>query len=130
MGERIINFDNKKIKISDFYKSTKIFDIDEIDVNKILVSKKKPYGAKGAFKYSIGYNDNDVIRPLYLSLPEMNGYVKKFKDKKSKITTTTMSLIVKDKQLFKKYNKIWKKIERLMRTNFNSKRFYCSDNNI
>ena len=60
----------------------------------------------------------------------MNGYVKKFKDKKSKITTTTMSLIVKDKQLFKKYNKIWKKIERLMRTNFNSKRFYCSDNNI
>ena len=41
-----------------------------------------------------------------------------------------MSLIVKDKQLFKKCNKIWKKIERLMRTNFNSKHFYCSDNNI
>ena len=41
MSERIINFDNKKIKISDFYKSIKIFDIDEIDINKILVSKKK-----------------------------------------------------------------------------------------
>ena len=53
--------------------------------------KKKPYGAKGAFKYSIEYNDNDVIRPLYLSLPEMNGYVKKLKDKKTKITTRTMS---------------------------------------
>ena len=130
MSERSKNFDNKKIKISDFYKNIKIFKIDEIDVNKMLVSKKEPYGAKGVFKYFIGFNDNDIIRPLYLSLSEMNGYVKKFKDKKTTITTTTMSLIVKDKQLFKKYNKIWKKIERLMRTNFNSKRFYCSDNNI
>ena len=36
----------------------------------------------------------------------MNGYVKKFKDKKTKITTTKMSLIVEDEQLFKKYNKV------------------------
>ena len=106
MSKRSINFDNKKIKISDFYKNIKIFNIDEIDVNKILISKKEPYGAKGAFKYFIGFNDNDIIRPLYLSLPEMNGYVKKFKDKKTKITTTTMSLIVEDEQLFKKYNKV------------------------
>ena len=97
MSKRSINFDNKKIKISDFYKNIKIFNIDEIDVNKILVSKKEPYGAKGAFKYFIGFNDNDIIRPLYLSIPEMNGYVKKIKDKKAKITTTTISLIVKDK---------------------------------
>ena len=35
------NFDNKKIKKSDFYnKNKKIFNIDDIDVNKILVSKK------------------------------------------------------------------------------------------
>ena len=41
MKGRSINFDNKKIKKSDFYKkSKKIFNIDDIDVNKILVSKK------------------------------------------------------------------------------------------
>ena len=41
-----INFDNKKIKISDFYKdkSKKLFNIDGIDVDKILVSKKVSYG--------------------------------------------------------------------------------------
>ena len=33
----------------------------------------------------------------------------KFKDKKTRIITTTMSLMVKDKQLFKNYNKIWEK---------------------
>ena len=60
-----INFDNKKIKKSNFYnkKTKKIFNINKIDVNNILVSKKK-YGKYNSFKYFIGYNDNDVIRPF------------------------------------------------------------------
>ena len=40
-----------------------------------------------------------------------------------------MSLIVKDKQLFKNYNKIWEKIESLMRKKFDSKPFYGNDDN-
>ena len=37
-----INFDNKNIEKSDFYnKNKKIFNIDDTDVNKILVSKKE-----------------------------------------------------------------------------------------
>ena len=42
MSGNSINFDDKKIKISNFYKNKnkKIFNIDSIDVNKILVSKK------------------------------------------------------------------------------------------
>ena len=41
MNENNVNFDNKNIKKSDFYnKNKKIFNIDEIDINKILVSKK------------------------------------------------------------------------------------------
>ena len=35
-----INFDDKKIKKSDFDKNKKVFQIDEVDVDKILVSKK------------------------------------------------------------------------------------------
>ena len=62
------NFNNEKIKKSDFYKNKKIFNIDNIDVNKILVSKKETYGKYNSFKYFIGYNDNDIIRPLYLGL--------------------------------------------------------------
>ena len=43
MSGNSINFDNKNIKISDFYKTKKkkIFNIDDSDVNKILVSKKE-----------------------------------------------------------------------------------------
>ena len=68
MSGNSINFDNKKIKKSGFYnnKNKKIFSIDDIDVNKILFSKKEQYGKSNSFKSFIGYNDNDVIRPLYL----------------------------------------------------------------
>ena len=107
MNGKNINFDNKKIKKSDFYnKNKKIFNIDDIDVNKILVSKKVQYGKYNSFKYFIRYNDNDVIRPLYLGLSQMTGYINKFDQNK-----ITMSLMFEDKQLLKNYNKIWKKLK-------------------
>ena len=42
MSGNSINFDDKKILKSNFYnnKNKIIFDIDDIDINKILVSKK------------------------------------------------------------------------------------------
>ena len=111
MNRNNINFDNKKIKKSNFYnKNKKIFNIDDIDVNKILVSKKEQYGKYNSFKYFIGYNDNNVIRSLCLKLSQMIGYINKFdEDKNKNKNKITMSLKVKDKQLLKNYNKIWKK---------------------
>ena len=55
MSGKNINFDDKKIKKIDFYKNQKAFQIDDIDINKIIVSKKEPYGTKNALKYIIGY---------------------------------------------------------------------------
>ena len=72
----------------------------------ILVSKKEACGKYNSFKYFIGYNDNGVIRPLYLWLSQMTGYINKFDENK-----ITMSLMIKDKQLLKNYNKIWKKLK-------------------
>ena len=54
-----------------------------MDVNKILVSKKEIYGQYNSFKYFIGYNDNDFIRPLYLELSQMTGYINKFDENKN-----------------------------------------------
>ena len=105
MNGKSINFNNKNIKKSDFYnKNIKIFNMDDIDLYKTLVSKKEKYGKYNSFKYFIGYNDNDVIRPLYLFISQTTGYINKFD--KNKITT---SLMIKDIQLLKSYNKIWKK---------------------
>ena len=64
MSGKNINFNNKKIKKSIFYKNKAINNIEEINVDNILVSKKESYGNKNSFKYFIGYHDNDDIRPL------------------------------------------------------------------
>ena len=124
MSKRSINFDDKKIEKSGFYKNKnkKIFNIDDIDVNKILVSKKEPYCKNNSLIYFIGYNHNNVIRPLCLKLSKMTGYINKHDNEK----TITMSLRVNDEQLFKKY-KIWKKVEKLMTIDFESKPTYGYD---
>ena len=121
MSGKNINFDDKKIKKSSFYKSRKINNIEDIDVNNILVSKKEPYGTKNFLKYFIGYNDNDNIKPLCIRLPQMTGYARKFDE------NATMSFIIKDKRLLKKYAKIWEAIEGLMKINFESKPVHGDD---
>ena len=73
MSRKSINFRDKKILKNDFYKNNKVTKIDDIDVNKILVSKEEPYGTKNSFKYFIWYNDNDVVGPLCMKLPQMIG---------------------------------------------------------
>ena len=117
MSGKNINFNDKKIRKSNFYKNKKINNIEDIDFNNILVSKKESYDNKNSLKYFIGYDDNDIIRPLCIRLPQMTGYARKFDE------NATMSFIVKNKQLLK-YTKIWETIEGLMRINFESKPVY------
>ena len=114
-------FWQQKNKKSDFYKNKTAFQIDNINVNKILVSIEEPYGTKDALKYFIGYNDNDVIRLLCLRLLQMTGYFKKFNE------NATMSFRVDNKQLLKNCNKIWEKIDNLIKINFESKPVYGDD---
>ena len=76
----------------------------EIDVNKILVSKKESHGTKNSLKYFIGYNDNDVVRSLCIKLPKMIGYVIHFDNSKA------MSFKVSDNKLLKSTTKYRKKL--------------------
>ena len=107
MNGKDINFDDKKnFKKSLLQKKQKIFNIDDIDVNKILVSKKEPYGKNNSLIYFIGYNDINIIRPLCLKLSKMTGYINEFNKNKN---TLIMSLRVNDEQLSKntiKYGKM------------------------
>ena len=110
MSWKNINFDDKKIKKSELCKNKRAFQIDGVDV-----SKKEPYSTKNTLKYFIGYNNNDVIRPLCLRLPQMTGYAKKLNE------NATMSFKANNKQLLRNYNKIWEKVEKLLKIDFESK---------
>ena len=52
----------------------------------------------------------------------MTSYINKFDENKIKI-----SLMIKDKQLLKNYQKVWKKSERLVSIDFDSKTTYGDD---
>ena len=118
MSGKSINFDDKKINKSSFYKNKKLFSLNDIDASKILVSKKESYGTKNSLKCFIGYNDGDVIRQLCIILPQMIGYVKHFDGNK------TMSFTVSDNKLLKKYNKIWERVGNLLNIEFDSEPVY------
>ena len=96
MSKKSINFEDKKTNKSYLYKNKKLFNIHDLDFNKILFSKRESYGKKNSLKYFIGYNDDDVIRPLCIKLPQIISYVKNFDSNKR------MSFKVSDNKLLKK----------------------------
>ena len=118
MSGKSINFDDKKINKSSFYKNKRSSDLNNIDVNKILVSKKESYGTKNSLKYFIGYNNGDIIRPLCILLPKMIGYFKHFDSNKA------MSFKISDNKILKKYKKIWEKVANLLTIKFDSEPIY------
>ena len=76
-GNNII-FDDKETKKINFCKSKRLTQMDNVDVNKVIVSTKILCGTKSSFKYFIEYNDDGDIRPLHIKLPQMIGYAKYF----------------------------------------------------
>ena len=80
MSLRKIKFGNKEINKKEFYLSKEAILLDfTIDLNKIVASKKWKIDDK-TYNYFCGYLNNDVIKPLCVILPQMNGYIKYFDD--------------------------------------------------
>ena len=57
--------------------------------------------------------NNDVIQPLCVILPQMNGYIKYFDD-----GGKNMSFVTDDKKIYEKYNKMWEVIRKLLKLRF------------
>ena len=117
MSEKTINFGDKKINKKDFYNNKKQFNIEDIDINKILISKPETY-ENNTRKYIIGYNDN-TISPLQLFLPKMTGYLNIFKDGARK-----MSFFTTNNEFLERYTAIWEKISDLVNKKFDSDPIY------
>ena len=66
-------------KSNKFYSSKQAISLDSVDLNKIVVSNKWKINDT-AYKYLCGYLNNDVIQPLCVILPQMNGNIKYFDD--------------------------------------------------
>ena len=77
MDKKIIKFGDTEIEKYKFYQYKSPSLIDNIDLNKIVVSNKISFG-KNDFKYFISYINVKKIRPLHIFLPRMSAYRRDF----------------------------------------------------
>ena len=83
--------------------------LDSVDLSKIVVSSRWKLNDI-TYKYFCGYLNNDVIKPLCVILPQLNGHIKYFDD-----GGKNMSFITDDKQVYEKYNEIWNVVKGLLK---------------
>ena len=112
MSLRKIKFGNKEVNKKEFYSSKQAISLDSVDLNKIVVSKKWKINDT-TYKHICGYLNNDIIQPLRVILPQMDGYIKYFDD-----GGKNMSFVTDDEKIYKKYNKIWEVIRNLLKIDF------------
>ena len=63
MSEKTLKFNNVKINKKEFHKSKQAIDLDSVDTEKTVVSDKFKNSEEG-FKYFIGYQENETVKPL------------------------------------------------------------------
>ena len=108
MGKEILRKERLailKLKKINFTTIKVLFLKKDVDIEKVLVSRKISSGEKN-YKYHIGYLYNDhKVKPLHLMLPKTSAYVKSY-DRQTK----WMCFLIKDNELLEKYQTIWDKV--------------------
>ena len=72
MGEIKLEFDNIKVNKKEFHKSKQPIDLMSRNVDQTVVSDKFK-DSDEAFKYFIGYQEDETVKPLCIILPQMSG---------------------------------------------------------
>ena len=112
MSLKKIKFGDKEVDKKEFYSSKQAIPLDSVDLDKIVVSSKWKIN-QTTYKYLCGYLNNDVIQPLCVILPQMNGYIRYF-DNGSK----NMTFVTDNEKVYDKYNEIWEVIRKLLKVIF------------
>ena len=86
--------------------------LDSVDLSKIVVSSRWKLNDT-IYKYFCGYLNNDVIKPLCIILPQMNGYIKYFDD-----GGKNMSFVTDDEKVYEKYDEIWNVVKNFLKLKF------------
>ena len=105
MSEKTLKFNNIRVNKKEFHKSKQPIDLMSVNVDQIVVSDKFKHSDEG-FKYFIGYQEDEIVKPLCIILPQMSGYIKYFES-----GGKSMSFVFKDGDVFDKYNEISDKIK-------------------
>ena len=112
MSLKKIKFGDKEVDKKEFYSSKQAILLDSVDLDKIVVSSKWKIN-ETTYKYLYGYLNNDVIQPLCVILPQMDGYIKYFHN-----SGKNMTFVTDNEKVYDKYNEIWEVIRKLLKVKF------------
>ena len=118
MTEKTLKFNNIRVNKKEFHKSKKAIDLVSVNIDQIVVSNKFKHNNEG-FKYFIVYQENEIIKPLCIVLPQISGYIKYFEYR-----GMNMSFFIKDDEVWEKYEQIWGLIKNKLGINFHSELVY------
>ena len=118
MSEKTLKFNNVEINKKEFHKSKQAIDLDSVDTDKIVVSDKFKHSEEG-YKHFIGYQEGEIVKPLCIILPQMNGYIKYFES-----GGKNMSFLIKNDEVCQKYEEIWNVIKNKLDIKFHSEPIY------
>ena len=118
MREKTVKFNNIRLNKKEFHKSKQSIDLKSVNTQHMVTSDKFKHNDEG-FKYFIDYQEDEIVKPLCIILPQMSGYIKYFEN-----VGKNMSFMVKDGNVLDKYNKIWDKIKNKLNIKFHSKPVY------
>ena len=88
--------------------TNQLIDLMSVNVDQIVVSNKFNHNDND-FKYFIGYQEGDIVKPLCIILPQMSGYIKYFE-----YGGQNMSFLIKDDEVQEKCKQIWCQIQSQM----------------
>ena len=117
-GEKTLKFNNIKVNKKEFHRAKKSIDLDLADTGKIVVSERFKPSEEGS-KYFIGYQEDEIVKPLCIILPQMNGYIKYFENGEKK-----MLFLIKNSEVWEKYEDIWDVIKNKLNIKFHSQPIY------
>ena len=89
-----------------------------VNVDQIVISDKFKHNNE-SFKYFIGYQEGEIVKPLCIILPQMSGYIKYFEN-----GGKNMSFLIKDDEVWEKYEQIWDVIKNKLGIKFHSEPIY------
>ena len=79
MSEKTLKFNDIILNKKEFHMSKEPTDFFSLNLDQIVVSDKVKHNNK-VFKYFIGYQNGEIVKPLCIILPQMSGYVKYFEN--------------------------------------------------
>ena len=114
MNEKTLQFNNIILNKKEFHRSKEPIDLFSVNVDQIVVSDKFKHNNK-VFKHFIGYQEGKIFKPLCIILPQMSGYIEYLEN-----GGKSMSFLIKDNEVWNKYDKTWEVIKDILGMNFYS----------